>query len=124
VSLDTLGGRRPATRYIWRVIFRQRVSAARYGVPHLRIPPQSPRRCDPSGDRSNRTRRCDDHVRPGQNARPFLPFNCNRGLRLCFGEPRHGITIYLMQNITHIRLRKEFEQRIFALLREIAELRR
>jgi hypothetical protein len=34
VSLDPLGGRRLATRYIRRVIFRQRDSADSYGVPH------------------------------------------------------------------------------------------
>jgi len=33
VRLDALGGRRPETRYIWWVIFGQRVSADRYGVP-------------------------------------------------------------------------------------------
>ncbi len=35
VCLHPLGGRRPETRYIWFVIFRQRVSAGRYGVPHF-----------------------------------------------------------------------------------------
>ena len=34
VRLQPLSGRRPETRYIWWVIFRQRVSAGRYGVPH------------------------------------------------------------------------------------------
>jgi len=36
VRLHPLGDRRPETRYIWFVIFRQRVAAARYGVPHLK----------------------------------------------------------------------------------------
>ena len=36
VRLDALGGRRLETRYIWWLIFRQRVSAGRYGVPQLK----------------------------------------------------------------------------------------
>ncbi len=36
VRLDALGGRRPETRYILWVIFRQRVSASRYSVPDLK----------------------------------------------------------------------------------------
>ncbi len=35
-ACSRLGGRRPETRYIWFVIFRQRVAAIRYGVPHLK----------------------------------------------------------------------------------------
>ena len=36
VRLHAAGGRRPETRYIRWVIFRQRVAAARYGVPQLK----------------------------------------------------------------------------------------
>ena len=36
VGLDALGGRRLETCYIPFVISRQRVSAGRYGVPHLK----------------------------------------------------------------------------------------
>ena len=47
VRLHAPGGRRPETRYIWWVIFRQRVSADRYGVPHLKSsgPVRASRRC-------------------------------------------------------------------------------
>jgi len=36
VRLHPLGGRRPETRYIWWVIFRQRVAAARTASPRLK----------------------------------------------------------------------------------------
>ena len=36
IIFPQVGGRRPETRYIWFVISRQRVSAGRDGVPHLK----------------------------------------------------------------------------------------
>ena len=59
VRLQPLGGRRPETRYIWWVIFRQRVSAGRYGVPQLKSsgPPHAQTKSGPSIARPSSTPR-------------------------------------------------------------------
>ena len=51
VRLHPLGGCRLETRYIRFVISRQRVSAGRYGVPHLKSNSEARAGCHPNGAR-------------------------------------------------------------------------